>query len=235
MRQSSFLAVSCDRTRPAPTSADADFIAVCEQSTEQYLCKGQKKARHLPSTEWICSSLARDIGLPTPPFEIIELKSDPGVYLFGSQWLAGSEDCLTAWQKVHNSELFSRIYGVDVFTHNDDRHLGNYLYINILGEITLKPIDFSRSWRHHGWPMPDPPLQSDCNTIMTKAVWEERFVYEKPSSVLESISKLPTEWMSATLSTLPEQWLSDVERNYMIEWWVSPARQIRTNRANSIL
>lgn len=234
MSQSSFLPIQCNRTRPKPTGADADFIAICDATTERFLCKGQSKYLHLPSTEWICSSLARDVGLPVPSFSVIEMVTDPGVYLFGSQWIAGGLDFTVALSKVSNSDLFSQIFGVDWFVHNDDRHLGNYLYIEIQGDVILRPMDFSRSWRHHGWPLPDLPLNS-CNTLQYKPFWQTHFGYNKPDAVLDRIDALPDEWMERTLDALPPAWIGDIERADLIQWWIARGRQARVIQAKLTL
>ncbi len=235
MSQSSFLPIQCNRSKPKPTGADADFIAICDATTERYLCKGQSNNPHLPSTEWICSSLARDVGLPVPPFSVIEMTTDPGVYLFGSQWIAGGIDFTIALSKVSNPNSFSEIFGVDWFVHNDDRHLGNYLYIEIQGDIILRPMDFSRSWKYHGWPMPALPLNPLCNTMQHMPRWSAQFGYIKPFDILDRISALPADWMDKTLSSLPQAWISNAERTALIRWWGSSDRLMRINEAKSTL
>ena len=234
MSQTSFFPTQCNRTKPKPTGADADFIAICDATTERYLCKGQSKYPHLPSTEWICSSLARDVGLPVPPFTVIEMITDPGVYLFGSQWISGGLDFTIAFSSVSNPDLFSKIFGVDWFVHNDDRHLGNYLYIEIQGDVILRPMDFSRSWKHHGWPLPDLPLNW-CNTLEQMPYWQALFGYVKPEDILDKIAALPAEWMDKTLANLPQAWISDSEREDYIQWWKASGRQARVIQAKSTL
>lgn len=234
MSQASFFPIQCNRTKPKPTGADADFIAICDATTERYLCKGQSKYSYLPSTEWICSSLARDVGLPVPDFSVIEMITDPGVYLFGSQWIAGGLDFTVALSRVSNPDLFSQIFGVDWFVHNDDRHLGNYLYIEILGDVILRPMDFSRSWGYHGWPLPNLPM-NQCNTLQQKPKWEAEFTYVKPDTVLDKIDLLPSEWMERTLDALPPAWVTPAERADLIQWWITPGRHARVIQAKSTL
>lgn len=234
MAQTSFFPVQCNRTIPPPNSADADFIAINDVSTERYLCKGQSRIAHLPSTEWICSSLARDIGLPVPPFFAIELTTDPGTYLFGSQWLGGGVDFTIGLPQVSNPKLFSEIFGMDWFSHNDDRHLGNYLYLVIAGDTVLRPMDFSRAWFHHGWPLPALPL-SPCNTMTHKPHWEHYHGYSRPDATIDKVTALSDDWMEKACNTMPPAWIDAQRRANLISWWKSPSRQLRIDHAKITL
>lgn len=234
MNQASFFPIQCNRTKPKPTSADADFIAICDATTERYLCKGQSNFSHLPATEWICSTLARDVGLPVPPFAVVEMITSPGIYLFGSLWQGGGVDFTIALQRVSNPELFSSIFGIDWFSHNDDRHLGNYLYLDIAGDIVLRPIDFSRAWKHHGWPLPNLPLNT-CNTLSFKPHWEALHGYTKPDAILDKIGGLPSDWMEQAIDAMPPAWVTAAERTDLIDWWTKLGRQARVNHAKSTL
>ena len=154
--------------------------------------------------------------------------------LFGSQWIAGGQDFTVALSRVSNPDLFSQIFGVDWFVHNHDRHLGNYLYIEIQGDVILRPMDFSRSWKHHGWPLPNLPLNS-CNTLQCKPFWQTHFGYTKPDAVLDRIDALPDEWMERTLDVLPPAWINDAERADLIRWWIALGRQARVIHAKLTL
>ncbi|MFS2035341.1 HipA family kinase [Polaromonas sp. CT11-55] len=233
--QSSFFPVQCNRTRPKPPAAvDCDFVAVCDASTERYLCKGQSRIAHLPATEWICSTLARDIGLPVPPFAVVELTTNPGVFLFGSQWLGGAVDYMVGLPHVSNPELFSRVFGMDWVSHNDDRHFGNYLYLVINGEVILRPMDFSRAWLHHGWPLPGLPLPK-CFTTDNKPIWEAMHGYTPPLATIDKVTSLADDWMLNTLEAMPAVWVTPQQRSDLIAWWTSPARQSRVTLAKSTL
>lgn len=231
--QTSFLAVVCHRTKPAPATADADFIAVDDHSTERYLCKGQARAHHLPATEWICAHIAQACGLPVPPFAIVEMATQPGVLYFGSQWQGGGLDFTQAMNRVSNPEIFGRVFAADLFVHNVDRHMNNYLYLDLAGDVVARVIDFSRAWFHNGWPLPPLPLPSACNTMACAPWWMTRHSahYVKPTAMLDSIASLPNEWMLDTLSLMPDAWLGKEERNQLQEWWVGSARRARVESA----
>jgi hypothetical protein len=232
--QTSFLPVTpvlCNRTKPPPSCADADFIAVCDASTERYLCKSQAKQLRLPATEWVCSSLARDCGLPVPPFTVVEMSSNRGVFLFGSQWLGGAMDMLAGLGEVSNPHVFSQIFGLDQFAHNEDRHLNNYLFLSIAGDTVVRPIDFSRAFIHWGLPLPALPMAANCNTLSKAVQWRSVHGYTKPSPLLDSIAALPNDWMANTLSMMPAQWLAPNEQAVLIQWWATTHRQSRVLEA----
>lgn len=235
--QGQLVPIVCTRTKPPPATADADFIAIDEASTERYLCKGQSRARYLPASEWICSHLARACGLPVPPVAVIELATRPGSYFFGSQWLGGALDPAMAFRQVSNPELFATTHAVDLFTHNDDRHLGNYLYLELAGDVVMRVIDFSRAWMHHGWPLPSLPLSSSCQTINCLPAWRQEYAahYIAPLDVLTAIGALPDEWMRDILEPMPSDWLSHEERIRLRQWWVGSARKMRLAKAQSCL
>ncbi len=233
MTQTSFLSVVCNRTKPPPATADAEFIGIDDTSTERYLCKGQSKGAYLPATEWICARLGAACGLPIPPVSVIELSNQPGIYYFGSQWLGGAVDVLSAIDRVSNPDVFAKTLAVDLFAHNVDRHLGNYLYLDIAGDVVARIIDFSRAWYFSGWPLPPLPLPGHCNTIRCLPHWMLKYggQYAKPTAVLQQIAELPDEWMRETLSTMPGAWLSKTEQIALRQWWVSKARLTRITSA----
>ena len=237
MIQTSFLSVVCNRTRPAPATADAEFIAVDDLSTERYLCKGQAKGVFLPATEWICAHLGAACGLPIPPIAVVELTTAPGVYYFGSQWLGGAVDVLVGFGQVSNPDVFGKTLAVDLFAHNVDRHIGNYLYLDLAGEVVARIIDFSRAWYFSGWPLPALPLPAGCHTIQSLQHWMVRYQgsYVRPTAVLQAISDLPDDWMRETLATMPSAWLSKDDRLALRQWWVSEARRTRITSATQNL
>lgn len=235
--QSSFLPVVCNRTKPAPATADADFIAIDDQTTERYLCKGQVRSAHLPATEWICSRLARDCGLPVPPFAVVELLGAPGVHYFGSQWQGGALEFSAAFHRISNPEIFGQTLGTDLFLHNVDRHLGNYLYLELAGEVVARVIDFSRALLHNGWPLPTLPLAADSNTMKALPYWMQQYgsAYAKPTALLDRVAALPSEWMPLTLAEMPDAWLDASAQTDLRSWWTSNAREARADSAKSNL
>ena len=235
--QADFFSVVCNRTKPPPATVDADFIGIDDASTERYLCKGQRRQPHLPASEWICSHLARACGLPVPPFAAIELANDPGVYYFGSQWQGGSIDPAVAFPLVSNPDIFARTHAADLFLHNLDRHLGNWLYLDLDGDVVARVIDFSQAWLINGWPLPDLPLPAASKTMVCLPVWmgQHRANYVRPEAILDKVASLPVTWMLETLAGMPDAWLDAAERLKLRHWWISEARTTRVESAKANL
>ena len=222
--------VRCNRTKPKPHSADADCIAVCEQSADSYLCKSQDQTKLLPLTEWICSTLAKDIGLPVPDFSVVEVETMPEKRMFGSKWVSGLIDPLQVnLTCIANSEEFSRIFATDLFAHNIDRHYANYLYVNVGNSINLMAIDFSRAFLYHGWPLPPLPM-GPCNTLNFKTKWEVLFPVATQEALLGMILAMPVEWMENIIALAPDEWCDAETKSRLCSWW----KQDRSSRVDAV-
>ena len=109
-----------------------------------YYIKGDVSGKATRAREWLGTQLAEALGLAAPAPCIIELQD--GSTVFGSRRIAGVADAIvtanflaTATASNQNAPvvglkaLLSRIYAYDMFCHNDDRHLGNYLSVDDRG------------------------------------------------------------------------------------------------------
>lgn len=228
MIQQTWLPVICDRTKPPPATAAADFIGIDDSSTHRWLCKGQSRHPLLPATEWICSRLAMSCGLPVPPFGVVELRAAPGVQYFGSQWQGGGHEFLSAYGQVSNGDVFAKTHAVDLFVHNTDRHRHNYLYLELAGEIVARVIDFSHSLLVEGWPLPSLPMQP-CNTVDEWPILNSMCTtgYARPQDVVDRISSLGNGWIFEQLDDMPIQWMSDELALKLGVWWLGEGRKER--------
>lgn len=228
MMQQDWLPVICNRIKPPPATAAADFIGIDDSTTHRWLCKGQSKHPLLPATEWICSRLAQSCGLPIPPFAVVQVRAQPGVQYFGSQWQGGGHEFLSAYGRISNGEVFARTHAVDLFAHNTDRHRNNYLYLELAGEIVARVIDFSHSLLVEGWPLPSLPMPS-CNTITEWPLLSSQCStgYARPQDVVDKISGLGDGWLFEQLNDMPVQWLSDEMALKLGVWWLGEGRKDR--------
>jgi len=151
--------------------------------------------------------------------------------MFGSVWQGGAKDFSAVIHNVSNPQVFSDTMAVDWFAHNDDRHLGNYLYLDLAGDIVVRVIDFSRAMLYQGWPMPSLPLPAACNTMSGFRAWSVHHSYQKPLSLLQVMAAMPSDWMSNILDEMPPQWLDQQMRDNLMNWWAGPQRQQRINEA----
>lgn len=236
-QQLSFLPVAiCQRTKPPPATAAADFIGIDEATTHRWLCKGQSRHAMVPATEWICSYLAQACALPVPPFGVVELQAQPGVAYFGSQWQGGALEFLQVKGRISNPWIFESTHAVDLFVHNIDRHSGNYLYLDLAGDIVARVIDFSHALMVMGWPLPSLPLPK-CNTTAALPILlaENPTPYKRPDTIIDRIAALPNTWMRATLDPMPATWLDPAHRDSICAWWEGSSRTDRLNAAKSAL
>lgn len=228
--------VTCHRTRPAPATAAADFIGIDESTTHRWLCKGQGKHPLLPVTEWLCSRLAMVCGLPVPQVAAVELATRPGEYYFGSQWQGGALEFLQVRGRISNSSVFAKTHALDLFVHNTDRHRGNYLYLDLAGEVVARVIDFSHSLLVMGWPLPSLPM-AICNTTieLPYLLAEDPVSYTRPDGILNAIDALSPDWMQTSLDLMPTAWLDQSGREILDDWWRGSARQQRLDSAKLAL
>lgn len=190
----------------------------------------------VPATEWICSHLSTACGLPVPPFGVIELQAKPGVPYFGSQWQGGALEFLHVMGRISNPQVFERTHAVDLFVHNTDRHCGNYLYLELAGDIVARVIDFSHALMVMGWPLPDLPMET-CNTTLElpNLLAQNIAGYQRPDDIISNIAALPAAWMQNTLAAMPDPWLNATQRNVLAQWWSGSDRVNRLNAAKLAL
>ena len=234
--QTSCLPPVCNRTSPPPATAAADFIGIDDATSHRWLCKGQGKHPLVPASEWICSHLALACGLPVPPFSVVEVMAYPGVPYFGSQWQGGALEFLQVVGRISNAQVFERTHAVDLFVHNTDRHRGNYLYLDLAGDIVARVIDFSHALLVMGWPLPALPMES-CNTTqhLPGLLGQNPKPYQRPTDILQRLAALPDEWMRDALADMPAPWLAPAWRMALRQWWVGASRQRRLFAAQSAL
>lgn len=241
MTQQDWIPVVCNRTKPPPATAAADFIGIDDATTHRWLCKGigANNFAHVPASEWICSSISQACGLPVPPFAVITLASDPSKKYFGSQWQGGALDYLKAIGKVSNSGVFEQTHAVDLFVNNTDRHCGNYLYLDIAGDIVAKVIDFSHALIVEGWPLPQLPLDVGCHTSTQfhhlQACYNPSHTYSQPLDILQKLRLLPDDWMEDLIHEMPTEWLDNQLKDELCNWWKSPLRSDRIQSTQGCL
>ena len=208
-------------------SADAEYVVTASDSMD-YVVKTQQKHPWVPASEWICHRLAEACGIPTPQFGIIRMRS--GVTGFGSQW-DGSN---VTDQRVINSVLtaipgqltlariFTSIYVLDLFVHNEDRHINNYLFVRTRNSIGVKVYDFSRALLYHGrFPLPALPMQPRTYTVTYGRALRVAYpiVRETVRQTVRRILGVTTASLEQWIGEVPDQWVRESLRRDMLRWW----------------
>jgi hypothetical protein len=225
--------IVCKRTKPPPPTADATCIAIDESTQDRYLCKDRSKVDWLPMVEWITQHLARRCGLLVPDCFVIEVAANPGSYLFGSKWEGGAEQYSPGLvAKVTNPDHFSAIHAFDLLVQNVDRHLNNYLYLQLAGDTVVKAVDHSRCLWFSGWPMPAPPPEATSNTMQGKAHWvvEAPWNANAARHVVSLWGQITQSDVQAILDLAPNTWVLPSRRDQLLTWWGSPDWVQRTTQ-----
>lgn len=214
--------VICKRSKPPPRTADAFCIAIEESTQDRYLCKDQSKVSWLPLIEWVAQKLARKCCLLVPDCFTVELEANPGVIMFGSKWEGGAEEYSPGIiPMVTNKPQFSSIYAFDLLIHNVDRHLNNYLYLQLAGDTVVKAMDHSRCLWTSGWPLPSPPPDLASNTMLGRGRWIVEAGWDKIAATAvvdkwKAISKLE---IIEIVDSAPSAWVEPQKRKELVEWW----------------
>ena len=146
-----------------------------------------------------------------------------------SKWFSGEvKDWLD--RILDFSELiddWSRIYAFDLFTHNVDRHLRNFLCIYEGGKHKFYVIDHSRAWLFSGFPISNLPMPESSKTVIAYRSIKKHFNVSLNIGVaidiLERIGRISKAEIRSILQNQPIGWLTRHERLAIISWWEKEA------------
>ena len=226
MRQLSSLPVRIIQLDPPDLpSADAAFYGTGDNGLD-YCIKTVAKTPNAPAAEYICHFVARSSGIAVPDVDVVVLSD--GTEAFGSVW-EGAVLRQQTW-KVLTGDLagkqidqcLARIFVLDMFVHNVDRHPGNYLCVTGRGTTpSLKAIDFSRSLTCHGWPLPVLPMDGASNTmkVMRHLRQNRECDFGEALPMVDRLGSLPFADFKDLVNGLPKPWMAQSLRKKLVEWW----------------
>src|SRR5882757_11176041 len=116
----------------------------------------------------------------------------------------------------------SRIFAFDLFVHNTDRHLNNYLCVGgRLPGYAIKAYDFSRAFTAHGWPLPRLPMNATEHTVTTYRHLRTVHVFDlkEATEILRKLKTLPANVFRDVLESLPPDWIDAKARKRILKWW----------------
>ncbi|RWC74877.1 MAG: hypothetical protein EOS30_11535 [Mesorhizobium sp.] len=219
-------------------SQDCDELCFCGDAGG-FVIKKNDKFPALPHIEWFCSSLARTCGVPQIDFSVVE--HTDGNFWFGSSWKIGQVKdwwALAANGTINFAALaddISKIYALDLFINNDDRHLNNYFVTNINGKYDIFSFDYSRSWINHPFPLVGTITDPATNTVKVKEYFKSIFGnyinVGAVTAVLDNIVSLTTQRVADIIGAHPKNWLTAHQETSIIDWWNSGEV---LNRVNAI-
>lgn len=221
--------VAREITSGLPNSADLKVISVGRDGLE-YATKRQVDGADLPASEWFCYHLGYRLQIALPPFTV--LRND-GEEHFGSRFEGG----IIQWSAIppteHHAVLqgcaadISRIYALDLFVANDDRHFNNFLFRGqaLGGQRTVFAMDFSRGLLMRSWPSDPVPMPASSNTMRNIGLLKALGYWSTPDAALtlSTIATVRSSEVRQWLTAMPSVWLLPERIDQIVAWWDSPA------------
>jgi hypothetical protein len=217
----------------------ADSLGEAEaDDNHRYYIKGDAHGRLVRASEWIAAHISEAVGIGTPT--PISIQRIDGTIVFGSRRIANVADSVvtTAFLTTPTATnvgipatglqaILSSIYALDMFIHNDDRHLGNYLSVDDNGTRRLYAFDFSRAvfWQ---WPWSGFPTNGQ-NTRFFGSVLRNSHGFDQNSAsgTLDRLLGLAPATIEGFINQMPPDWLPTGVRAQILGWWSSNAKNAR--------
>jgi hypothetical protein len=185
----------------------------------------------IPACELFCYELANLLQIATPDYHLITMSDS--TLAFGSAWEGGviSLSDNTSFinlfignQKPANLvESISKIYALDIFVNNVDRHFKNYIFRSGYKSNIVLAMDFSRAWYEidpYGY---DAAYSKDCNTSTAHEIMRKLNCFDSiiALNTLRTIKNINQDTIRQIISLMPSDWISLSDSSKFIEWWGS--------------
>lgn len=193
----------------------------------------------IPATELFCYNLAAELLIATPNYDLLIL-ADNSV-AFGSLWEGGVHtikdvpmaiDVLKKQLPIKGlSSFLSKVYALDIFINNIDRHFGNYLIRDSYHGHIILAYDFSLAWYACGNTYGYEAINTSCNTKKWHEIIKntQNFDVEIAKNTLSEIARLPLKSIEHIIVQIPDEWLSQDTKTEIMQWWASDERVARIN------
>lgn len=208
------------------------IVSKCDDGYE-YATKRLIDDARIPICEWVGYHLWRACDLLTPEFAILYY-ADRRPPAFGSRIEnpyngtlkdTGSSS-VASFFKPHLSDI-AKIYPVDAFLPNIDRHGCNFLLRQTITTTTLLSIDYSHAWVRTGHPFGDTSKLVKSNTHSWWKHFRGRMKVQGDFSALEKIGSLPDDWLTKVITSAPKEWVKGLDIHSIDTFW-------RNDRASRI-
>jgi hypothetical protein len=194
----------------------------------KYNIKTVSKTPNVPAAEWFCHHLAEAVEIAAVEPRIVRVQNE---LAYGSRWETGmlpqtrnNEVLLGHLPGCELGGRFSALYAFDLFVHNNDRHAGNFVFVEIDNLYRLRAVDFSRAWSYHSWPLPGLATLIGSATVMCGRLVRHRFPFDMSEAglVLDKIENVGVDFVDNVLRRrTPPNWITGAMRDAMIQWWGS--------------
>ncbi len=209
--------------------ADLSFNAYTNEGLAY--CKEDKDGRQIRATEFLFSSLANHLGIPTPNFRVIE-DADTGSTAFGSMMPdspAAETDTARFLSTAQTGELgqpsewpgayLSALYAFDLFAGNDDRCLKNFMLVQEGMNRRLCAFDFAAA-KLNGLDGMQFPSASSSTVRYGRFIRNVHGIFvPQANEMIDRIASIPSETIAGFLKQMPIDWMSASQREKTCEIW----------------
>lgn len=217
--------VKMNHEEPTGGTRDLRLVGHCSSGVK-YAIKRESDGRLLPLAEWVGHKLSELCGIQTPAYEVVECLD--GEVAFGSRWenevqqLISYDATAKALLSDHAADV-SRIFGLDFFLPNPDRHLGNFLFSKTAMPKRCLSFDFSLSSVRNGLPFGANVMGPSTKTsaILKRLLIDDLNVFDKHryNEALAKVKAVDQEKMRQVLDSAPPEWYTAVSKMQILEWW----------------
>ncbi|MEO1969263.1 MAG: HipA family kinase [Sphingomonadaceae bacterium] len=212
-----------------------------------YYCKDDSGPRPIRATEWICTQLARHLGIPAADCAVLE--DENGDTFFGSKkpdrviasrfelddHLRRSAMDETGRPTSWMGQFLARLWAYDYFICNPDRGLQN-LILDRDGSIGIvKAIDFA-SAQLLPFSVGKLPIESDPTVLVGRDL-RQRFGSHQSAAfeMLDRIGAVPKSVIAGIIGQMPDDWLSEDQAGGLIEVWSNGKCQERVKELKALI
>ena len=219
---------------PSTETASRPRFATCDDRLD-YVIKGDEEGNPVRANEWICTWLARTVGIAVATPAIVQDLDKK--LLFGSQ-ICGEDTNDNMGAFTHNVltsehlEQIWRTFVFDLFIRNPDRHINNYKFFLQNRHIRMISFDFGDSLFKY-WPNLSLPLPQSCNTIECFRFIQSKYCQinlDIADDVLSRLANLDGAAMVSTVKSLPRGWLSATQSKEFMAWFGGRPRRERITK-----
>lgn len=204
--------------------ADLKRIAKADDG-HTYAMKRMEDHPALPLCEWVGYHLCRSTGVRTPDFAVLHYR-DATAPAFGSRMVLRPNEMAASPSSFDIASFFrshlatiARIYPLDAFLTNQDRHGRNFLAVQEAGGESLLAIDFSRAWVRFGQPFGNTEALRDSQTSKWWRYFKERLQVTPDLRPLECVTQLPDNWMDRVIESAPAEWAACIDVAATCRYW----------------
>lgn len=221
------------------TGMGRGIACIADAGGHRFYCKRDQHSKPTRATEWICTSLAKHLGILVPDFAVL-IDPSTGETFFGSKEVWGTAstfdaqtylttpfDPITGDPTPWLAAYLSRLTVLDIFTGNIDRQICNFLLVSDGRSRRLLAFDFGESDLSQFSTTNFPIAQTQTMFVGRRFRAIRSFDMMSAQSAINELSAISPEIFESIIGPVPEDWLSRDNREKLVEHWRSGAHKVR--------